>query len=341
MESSKSQWTEDLISRNCPCCDSNDTKVISKKMKDGINLPTVICKKCALVYSNPIPKVETINRFYTEAYNDYYIHIPKLEIPNRIPSYMEKIIEVIVRHLPDKNSSILEIGSGNGLLLYYLQKKYKNALGIEPGPNIKDAISRFGLNAIHGFFETYDFGDKKFDALMMLHVFEHFYDINETLEKCNSLLKKDGLLFFELPNIHKPYHSLDNYFLRYVHLINYSESSVENMLRKHGFEVVYRKTSRHSYLSPYNLFVVAQKKEKAANNNYSGDYKKTVRILNEYRLKWYLFEKYFVFVYAVAANNYRHFVSSLLKTRFGDQLRKRKKSISKQLYQVIKKAGIY
>jgi transcription elongation factor Elf1 len=70
----KDKWTSSTVSRNCPLCGGNSFAVISKTMKDGINLPTVICKRCTLVFTNPVPQIDIYNRFYEEAYNSLYIH---------------------------------------------------------------------------------------------------------------------------------------------------------------------------------------------------------------------------------------------------------------------------
>jgi 2-polyprenyl-3-methyl-5-hydroxy-6-metoxy-1,4-benzoquinol methylase len=158
-------------------------------MKDGINLPTIICKKCTLVYTNPIPTYELYNRFYDEAYNNLYFHeerfIPLLE---GVPKEIEKKINLMKNYLEDKNSNILEIGSGSGCFLYYLRKEFPNAIGLEPGTNSSFAKEEFKLNIINDYFESHDFSDQKFHMIIMLHVFEHFYDINKALSKLFKLL---------------------------------------------------------------------------------------------------------------------------------------------------------
>lgn len=151
-------------------------------MKDGINLSTVICSECSLVYTNPVPPEELYNRFYLEAYNDFYIHqdsfVPSLK---GTPTDINKIIEIIRDYLPDRNSKILEIGSGSGRFLYYLSKQYPNSIGIEPGSNSSDAKAVYKLNIIDDFFEVHDFEDLKFNMIVMIHILEHFYDINKAI----------------------------------------------------------------------------------------------------------------------------------------------------------------
>ena len=50
------------------------------------------------------------------------------------------------------------------------------------------------------------------------------------------LLADGGILAVEVPNILKPFRSLDRYFLRYVHPSSFSPLTLETMLQKHGFQ---------------------------------------------------------------------------------------------------------
>lgn len=314
-------WTDVLIHRKCPCCGREDTAIVSKKMKDGVNLPTVICKQCALVYTNPIPEENVYDRFYVEAYNDFYKkNIATLE-PKSCPRETGEAINIIEQHVIDNKRPILEIGSGDGCFLYWLQQKYANAAGIEPGPNILRAIEKYGLKAVRGFFESHDFANSKYDALVMVHVFEHFYDVNATLIKCRSILNENGYLFIEVPNIHEPYRSLDKYFLRYVHPINYSEQTIKTMLLKHGFKIVYTKKGASSPIDPRNMFVVAQKIECLEPSiGVAGDYKQTLRILRFYRISWLLYLKQKMLLQTSYFKARRSLRKQLLKTEIGNHL---------------------
>jgi SAM-dependent methyltransferase len=172
--------------------------------------------------------------------------------------------------------------------LYYLNKEYSNAIGIEPGVNASAACKTYNLKIVNGFFEAHDFAEQRFDMIILLHVFEHFYDINIALEKCKNLLKENGYLFIEIPNILKPFMSLDHYFLRYVHLINYSESTISLMLGKHGFSVPFIEAEGSKGAIPMNILVIA-KKEQSKNiidSKLNIDYKSIIKELWLRRLYW-------------------------------------------------------
>lgn len=280
----KEIWTSELLTRSCPLCGSNDYEIISRTMKDGINLPTVICRDCTLVYTNPVPTEKLYNLFYEEAYNNYYIHQDKfVPTSKEIPGDVKQIIDIISKYLPDRNSRILEIGSGSGRLLYYLTMEYPNARGIEPGPNAKNAKEAFHLDIIDDFFEPYDFGKEKFDLIIMVHVLEQV--------KCRNLLKDNGYLFIEVPNILKPFRSLDHYFLRYVHPINYSPVTVKRFLAKHRFQTLYMDSAGIKGLTPKNIRLVAKKGNGESTPPVKENYLSVIRKLNLKRIEWILFKQ--------------------------------------------------
>jgi predicted SAM-dependent methyltransferase len=98
-----------------------------------------------------------------------------------------------------------------------------------------------------------------FDIIFMAHVLEHFLDPNEALQRCAVLLKDKGVLAVEVPNILKPFRSLDRYFLRYVHPSNFAPRTLQAMLEKHGFQLQLIDEGGHNWRVPQNLFVVSQK----------------------------------------------------------------------------------
>ena len=166
--------------------------------------------------------------------------------------------------------------------------KYPNAKGIEPGPNAANARETFRLNIIDDFFESHDFGNERFDLIIMVHVLEHFYDVRRALAKCRNLLKDNGALFVEVPNILEPFRSLDHYFLRYVHPVNYSPDTIKLMLYRHGYSVVYEYHDRFNGYTPENMKVLGVK---SVNVNLSSPpvtfrYKEVIKQLQLKRIQW-------------------------------------------------------
>ena len=315
------KWTSGLVLRACPNCGSNNYKIISETMKDGINLPTVICRECSLIYTNPVPPEDLYNLFYLEAYNDFYIHqdsfTPSLK---GTPADISKIIGMIHDYLPDRNSDILEVGSGSGRFLYYLAEKYPHAIGIEPGSNSSNAKAVHKLNIIDDFFEAHDFGDQKFNMIIMIHVLEHFYDTDRAISKCRDLLTDNGYMLIEVPNILKPFRSLDHYFLRYVHTVNFSPETVKWFLAKRGFQIIYLDSGGIRGPVPKNIRLVAKKTDIEGKTpvHAQENYKSVIRKLESKRIEWIFFGQFHFMLIGL----FRSMRSRLAKSKAGAIIKK-------------------
>jgi SAM-dependent methyltransferase len=91
-----------------------------------------------------------------------------------------------------KVGSLLDIGCSDGALLDVAAAAGWRVQGIDPQPNPSERI--IGVDFLsHRFAE-------RFDALTMIHSFEHMADPQATLRKCRSLLNPGGRLLIVVPN---------------------------------------------------------------------------------------------------------------------------------------------
>lgn len=300
----ESFWTHATSNRNCPLCGADDHLTISRQMQHGLNLYTVLCRSCSLVFTNPVPDRTVYQRFYTEAYSAYYGNIaasPSGVKRKEIPEHINRKLEWINQVSPLRGKSVLEIGPGQGLFLWWMKQAGANVVGIEPSPVFQARLAQDSLPYIPGSFEDLDFKDH-YDIIVMFHVLEHFYDPNFALRRAHSILSKDGVMVIEVPSILKAFRSLDHYFLRYVHLINFSPSTLQSILLKNGFETVFMDEGGDDWRSPQNLFVIARKRENVYLALPNQDWKKVLDILKKYRTNWRLwgglrYQLYLSFVY--------------------------------------------
>ena len=249
--------------RPCPLCGSSNHALVSNRMQHGLDLNTVVCEECSFVYTNPVPPREVYERFYVEAYSRYYGHITPKPIGTRgsaEPAQLATKLNLIEQSLRLAGSRLLEIGPGNGFFLYWAQRRGCEVLGVEPSPGFCHVLAAAGLPHLEGVLsDVRPEIHGQFDIVFMAHVLEHFYDPNEALQHCSSLLKSNGVLAIEVPNILKPFRSLDRYFLRYVHLSNFSPQTLKAMLQKHGFQQQYLHEGGHDWRAPQSLAVIARK----------------------------------------------------------------------------------
>ena len=129
----------------------------------------------------------------------------------------------------------------------------------------------------------------KFDVVTMFHVLEHFYEPIAALTRIQQqLLVTDGLVVIEVPNILKPFRSLDRYFLRYVHLFQYSLQTLRLLLAKCGFVILTVDEGSDDWRNPQSLFVVAQLRRDAQACGPTGDPYGILADLKGYRHRWWV-----------------------------------------------------
>ena len=106
---------------------------------------------------------------------------------------------------PLEKLKILDIGSGGGLLCEPLYRLGANITGIDPSyKNIevaKQHAKEMGLDIeyIHSSPENINL-KKEFDVILCMEVVEHVSNINLFIEKCSSLVKKNGIIFISTIN---------------------------------------------------------------------------------------------------------------------------------------------
>lgn len=144
------------------------------------------------------------------------------------------------RHLPsNKNINILEIGCGEGGLLYYLRNRgYKNCLGIEIGREQIDLAQKLGIDRVEQADIKEFLKDKaeEYDVIFARDVLEHFSkeEVFEVIESVFRVLKPGGKFIIQTPNAEGPFGSRYHY-QDFTHEIVFSASSLSQVLRSVGF----------------------------------------------------------------------------------------------------------
>ena len=106
---------------------------------------------------------------------------------------------------PLEKLRILDIGSGGGLLCEPLYRLGANVTGIDASnKNIEVAklhAKEMGLNIkyIHSSPENINLRNE-FDVILCMEVVEHVSNINLFIQKCSSLVKKNGIIFISTIN---------------------------------------------------------------------------------------------------------------------------------------------
>lgn len=148
------------------------------------------------------------------------------------------------RFLPeDKNSRLLDLGCGNGGLVYWLGALgYENTEGIDvSGEQIENA-KRLGIKNIHQINLKDFLKDKKdiYDVIFARDLLEHFNKEEikeEILEVVYRALKKDGVVVIQTVNAENLLWGRLRY-ADFTHEIAFTKESASQVLRLSGFEQI-------------------------------------------------------------------------------------------------------
>ena len=113
----------------------------------------------------------------------------------------------IASQLAPGGKSLLDIGCGDGELIFRLKDKYHENWGIDISETRINRINKqiddeqFIHVRVEDVNDPLDFIDNSFDTITAIAVLEHIFDPYHFISECQRLLKKNGVLIVEVPNI--------------------------------------------------------------------------------------------------------------------------------------------
>lgn len=110
--------------------------------------------------------------------------------------------------LKDSGGKFLDVGCGAGSLVFKARKIFNEVYGIDIAPSrIKEAQKKAKEEFKNVNFDTgnvdqeLNFSDKVFNAITCIAVLEHVFDPYFVVNEINRVLKPNGILVIEVPNI--------------------------------------------------------------------------------------------------------------------------------------------
>jgi 2-polyprenyl-3-methyl-5-hydroxy-6-metoxy-1,4-benzoquinol methylase len=168
----------------------------------GDGYDVVVCDKCGAGFADGIPSQDDLDRYYAERSKYTYAHNDGAESPYDLKRF-EKIADQIEAHLPDKAARILDIGCATGGLLAELKKRgYRNLVGSDPSPVCAIAARRlYDLEVRTVTLREHALWPERFDAVLLVGVFEHLRDVGPLARIAAKLLTPGGFLYCAQPDV--------------------------------------------------------------------------------------------------------------------------------------------
>jgi len=170
----------------------------------------VKCNQCGLVYLNPRPDSSELSSIYPPNYYSYNQKALRDQAnPNsilhklRYKGFTAKIQKSL--QLCGAGASqydVLDIGCGDGHTLdLYQRHGGVKTYGVDFNLEALKIARANGHICYEGAFESAQLPVEKFDLVTATHVIEHVADPRQFLVKVHSVLRSDGILWLETPNI--------------------------------------------------------------------------------------------------------------------------------------------
>lgn len=229
----------------CDLCGSRNEATLYVGDRYGMGLKTVYCKDCGLFFTNPRPVQAEIGEFYRSYYHLFYESVEKPSLSYIRNSILEERARKIYSVLKDNLelatiNKVLDIGCFEGSFLKYLGERHPNSVlhGIEPAPAFAQFAASYASAEIYtgdlqGYFKDNQVEIGTYDLVILSHVLEHFLSPSEQLQRIWKLLRSDGYLYVEVPNITSPYGKLGQFHI--AHLYYFYPETLRPLLLKCGF----------------------------------------------------------------------------------------------------------
>jgi 2-polyprenyl-3-methyl-5-hydroxy-6-metoxy-1,4-benzoquinol methylase len=248
-----------LKSVKCNLCGSDQYSVVYKTYEGDIstiyldnytitdnrrNMPLRIvkCAKCGLIYANPRPPVKSLISSYSKMEDAAYLEEEKARRLS-VQSMLNQLQRL------KKHGRLLDVGCATGFLLDEARKRGWEVFGIELSKwSVDHARNQLGLtNVLQTILKNAQYPSNYFDTVVLVDAIEHLTDPKGTLIEIRRILKSDGIIFVNTPDIS----SLVSKILRsrwwgvkQAHLYYFTRKSLGNMLVEAGFTPI--KTGTHA-----------------------------------------------------------------------------------------------
>lgn len=207
----------------------------------------VRCKNCALLFTQPRPLPEELQKYYqSEAY------ISHSNIKKGLIAFLyQQVRQFTLRRKFSLLESVhnkgllLDIGCGTGEFLNVGKNRGWTVLGIEPNPGAREFARRnYGLD-VQDESCLNNLPDKHADVITLWHVLEHVASLADSLKNIIRILKEDGILVIAVPNAaSKDAAIYKQHWAAYDlprHLYHFTPDTLGNLLTGLGLKVFSRR----------------------------------------------------------------------------------------------------
>jgi SAM-dependent methyltransferase len=196
--------------------------------------PLVKCRRCSLLFVNPRVSASAMLAAYAEGADPQYVS----QMASRVRTF-SRSLERIERLKPERGR-LLDVGTAAGAFLRAARDAGWDARGIEPNRWLAEwGHRKYGVDIQVGSIDDVPLPEAHFDVITLWDVIEHTPDPLHVLRRARRLLKQDGLLVINYPDIGSWIARAMGRtwpFLSSAHLYYFTRATMRAALKEAGFE---------------------------------------------------------------------------------------------------------
>lgn len=259
---------------SCPICKNNGKKILYKLCDNmkimGSNFPdsasfVAKCTACGLLYMDTEATQEDFLDYYKHgAIAPKYYDMFGKEGTDEYYRHLHKLIEPYI----GRHSSILDVAGAWGEFAAYMKALgYEDITDLDPAEKCISYARERGIKTLTtDSTDMRGISEKSFDLVILNHSLEHIMDVKNTMLNIGRVLKDDGCLFIEIPDVegYADEEAAPFNFLTYEHVLHMSMNDLDNLAGIYGYEMIdsgkyYKKVS--NYPSIYAVMRKGRKRE--------------------------------------------------------------------------------
>lgn len=226
----------------CPACQGDSASLLGEAQNLGEKFPLVRCRRCDLVFVFPRPAAEKIHAYYLGKDESAGCDSLIRKADNEKQLYQDRFRKrlVQIRRFVPRPGRMLDVGCQLGLFLGEARQQGWRVYGVELTPEAADFARKHAQATIFtGELTSAGFPSGHFDVVTCWHLIEHVLDPVALLKEACRILKPEGLLALETPNIDSQNFRRQELSWEYVippeHINYFNPASLAQALRQAGF----------------------------------------------------------------------------------------------------------
>jgi len=222
--------------KSCYLCGNDELAMVYALQEFSV----VRCRQCNLTFTL-LPDQHAARQNNSECYGAEHWGRTYFRAKKKLGRRYRHLAQLIGTY--KQTGRLLDVGCSLGFFLETARESGFDVYGVEP----VDSAAAFArevlkLKVTTGTLEQAKFASDSFDVVCLFDVLEHIPDPLAVLAEITRILKKDGLLVLQCPNIESTMATLTRQHWRWLlvpqHLYHFSRATISDLLYKAGFQIL-------------------------------------------------------------------------------------------------------